>query len=702
MAVSCAGIRLRGTLAVAVMLLLGLVVAAPAGAIARARAERIALKVLDPGRTPGAVVVGLPGPLKASDYVFSAGVPADPIGLTTKQGRLGDELSFRERVRRIGRSAWLFWEDLEPGSDYEHPSRLLLIDARSGRVLEEQTLYFYPLLDGHVPAFVSAETNPRYAVYPKPRGRAASAQAADHAATTTSLGTFSVLPARAAAGGPFPGSCTVLIGDRHDPLRGEKTLSNFGGDMAAMAAVAKDNGIPAYNATNSENLATEVSKAIADGCTDVLIFLAGHGLPGPGTTMVDGEPVRFTYPQGAVIVNSDPLSDMAHNTTLTPEDDPEPVSVPIVTASDIAGIVKAHKEAHFKLLVDSCFAGRFEEVVRDEPNVVMFAAAAAAGEPGKRYLDTYIVNGKEETNTTPDPYHAGSWVDGFTRALEALTSSAETLLLFDGNLEGALKYAADHAKEDGDVAALSGLTHPPSFYHPVATSGGAGTTTGSTGGSSSGGSTGGTTTGGSSTPQAAFTFGPYEPPSAPKAGQAVSFDGSSSTDMGSTITDWEWTFGLPAYGGGSAGSITGASSLTAGAGFSEPGIYPVTLTVTDANGNKSDVTHAVKVSGPGKKSSAPFDIECPLSPGGTGTITIEIFIPSFAQEPKLETSFPNPICPGATQSAPILHVLAGNKEGRTDVWDESKSTFSIEVNLSNVSPPGNQKVTVPAMTVSWK
>ena len=142
--------------------------------------------------------------------------------------------------------------------------------------------------------------------------------------------------------------------------------------------MAKDNGIPAYDATNSENLVGEVSKAIADGCTDVVIFLAGHGLPGPGTTMVDGEPVRFTYPQGAVVVNSDPLADTAHNIELTPAGDPQPVLVPIVTAGDITGIVKAHQEVHFKLLVDSCFAGRFEEAMRDESNVVMFAGAAVA------------------------------------------------------------------------------------------------------------------------------------------------------------------------------------------------------------------------------------------------------------------------------------------------------------------------------------
>lgn len=42
--------------------------------------------------------------------------------------------------------------------------------------------------------------------------------------------------------------------------------------------------------------------------------------------------------------------------------------------------------------------------------------------------------------------------------------------------------------------------------------------------------------------QTVFTFEPNSPPSAPKAGRAVSFNGGSSTDMGSTITGWEWTF----------------------------------------------------------------------------------------------------------------------------------------------------------------
>jgi hypothetical protein len=185
---------------------------------------------------------------------------------------------------------------------------------------------------------------PRYVVYPRPRSGAASAHAAVRGGGRASRAPVGVpVPlARVAAGGPFPGSCVVLIGDRKDPLRGEKTKSNFAGDLAAMAAAAKDNGIPSYEASNSENLAEEVSKAITGGCTDVAIFLAGHGLAPPGMSVLDGEPVRFTYPEGAVIVNSDPLADMAHNTELTPEGSPEPVLLPIVTAKDIAQIVKAH------------------------------------------------------------------------------------------------------------------------------------------------------------------------------------------------------------------------------------------------------------------------------------------------------------------------------------------------------------------------
>jgi PKD repeat protein len=82
-------------------------------------------------------------------------------------------------------------------------------------------------------------------------------------------------------------------------------------------------------------------------------------------------------------------------------------------------------------------------------------------------------------------------------------------------------------------------------------------------------------------PSAAFSVSP----SAPVAGQAVSFDGSSSSDPDGSIVSYAWTFG-----DGSAGS--GAAAHHA---YASPGSYTVTLSVTDNSGNSSSVSETVTV-----------------------------------------------------------------------------------------------------------
>lgn len=66
-----------------------------------------------------------------------------------------------------------------------------------------------------------------------------------------------------------------------------------------------------------------------------------------------------------------------------------------------------------------------------------------------------------------------------------------------------------------------------------------------------------------------------------------SFDGSSSTDVGSTISSWSWTFGDNTTGSGSTVSHTYAA-----------GSYTVILTVTDGAGLTSTTTKTVTVSAP--------------------------------------------------------------------------------------------------------
>jgi PKD repeat protein len=71
-------------------------------------------------------------------------------------------------------------------------------------------------------------------------------------------------------------------------------------------------------------------------------------------------------------------------------------------------------------------------------------------------------------------------------------------------------------------------------------------------------------------PVANFTWSP----TVPKVGETVTFDGSSSTPNGGTITKYEWDFG-------DSGKATGQVVTHA---YSSKGLYTVTLNVTDTEG----------------------------------------------------------------------------------------------------------------------
>jgi PKD repeat protein len=73
-------------------------------------------------------------------------------------------------------------------------------------------------------------------------------------------------------------------------------------------------------------------------------------------------------------------------------------------------------------------------------------------------------------------------------------------------------------------------------------------------------------------PTANFTYSP----SVPKAGETITFDASSSTPNGGTITEYKWDFG--------DGNITTTPDATIPHVYGTPSTYNVTLTVTDSEG----------------------------------------------------------------------------------------------------------------------
>jgi hypothetical protein len=82
-------------------------------------------------------------------------------------------------------------------------------------------------------------------------------------------------------------------------------------------------------------------------------------------------------------------------------------------------------------------------------------------------------------------------------------------------------------------------------------------------------------------PSAAFTVAPETL----AAGQEVKFDASGSKDTDGNVAKWQWEFG----DGGEA------EGVTVNHAYSEPGEFPVTLTVTDDGGRPATATRTLKV-----------------------------------------------------------------------------------------------------------
>ncbi len=85
----------------------------------------------------------------------------------------------------------------------------------------------------------------------------------------------------------------------------------------------------------------------------------------------------------------------------------------------------------------------------------------------------------------------------------------------------------------------------------------------------------------SQAPQAAFTYTPSEgyPP------LTVRFDAGTSSSPNGSIVSYTWDFGDGTTGVGSTTEHT----------FTQPGTYPVRLTVTDSTGKTGTVTHTVHI-----------------------------------------------------------------------------------------------------------
>lgn len=400
---------MRRALVLAVAIFAALALAGPGSALTRKQAVAAALKVLHPERAKSRVVVfGLPS----------------AVGARSSVARIG--LRSLEVLKPRGRAAWLFWEDLHYEALFEHPSRIALVDDRTGKVRIVETLW-YPLIDGRDPPFLrttAAYRSARYKVWSSLRRRSAGIGGA--------LGPL--LAQDALPKDAFKDDCLIVAGALTD--------GDFPGTFSKVKAWARSHGMTnriteAMQHTDGKQLGKDVAKLIKDKkCKDVLLWISGHGGE-PGDDPKKGktkEPTVFTV---------------------------KPPKGKTITAADLAELVKANAPVTFKIVIDSCYSGRFVPALSGLPNLLALHVSSAANE-----VSYMAISGAPK----PRAVSIGKiheFTNGVLAGLEDFAASKAEVAAAGAAGGSLLARALDRAVElgkDSDAARANGLTHPP--RHP--------------------------------------------------------------------------------------------------------------------------------------------------------------------------------------------------------------------------------------------
>jgi hypothetical protein len=647
--------RLACVLAIACCAVAGAVPAVASAAIGRKGAQAIALRVLKPQSLRGPVVLfGLPAPLAKGARVAEAGTP----GMRRKPTAVP--------ATRLKRRAWLFWEDRQYGALFQHPSTMLLVDAQTGRVVKRRNMSLYPMVNAAPPAFIASASgyrNPKLIVFAKvPVARSTAVRPSFARLTPPTLTLTAAVP-------DFKGDCLISVGDRFalgqkGPLKGKAILF---GSFNAIEHWADGVGLPKSRAVTKADLLNEIAAFVKSGCRDVFVFIAGHGVPPPGLKDESGNEI----PSGAPGVNlGKSLQGFDKKGNDIVKDD-------WITPQDIGDILNSYPGIEFKFKIESCFAGRFADellgdatILPDHKNLRVLELSSAATQPSYAQMFDEVVDGAGKIKgfrpvITDNPYGAGEFTNGDVHGLEAWTSSADEQAQHPG-LAGAIA----RSKELGaawNAAVQRGVTAPEVYENPPLAA--------------------------NRPPISSFTFSPNNPPSGPKAGASVSFDGGASSDPDGSVTGWTWTFGGAAPPGSGTPSSPSGSGSRATVSFPSPGKYPVSLEVRDNGGATATSSQTVLVSGPGTKSDTATTVPCGTTGSPTSGYT-DLYVPSYAQNVRITVQ--SSTCNGFTVGTQGL--ISGNTPGHIDEWGNRKDTYHVNWSIAGSGSPPSGNVTI---TVAW-
>ena len=342
----------------------------PRASVDRQSAARSALARLHVNQHTGAEIV----------FSLARRVPAGTsvtLGGPTGPATAGSVVSSSTKViLRPQHAAWFFYEDLGPFQAYQHPGRVALVDAVTGRVSVSKSLPWPPVVGGRLPAFLRsadayAKASNRVFYRPYEGGsllaRSAKIPHAIHGAPdqTQARRAASLLAAEH--------SCVVRMGDSlpggyYELSRvpqSRAALADRFSQLVKLASGFRSSIYPQSSHVSPMNLVrTEISR---HGCRDVLLWIAGSGY------------------QGSTAVN---IGMRVGTRSVLHQD---------VTLSDLRRLISSEPRTTFKLVIDAPFASGFQQLA-GAGNVVLVATPVSTRGRSFTYLPEARVGGALRRN----------------------------------------------------------------------------------------------------------------------------------------------------------------------------------------------------------------------------------------------------------------------------------------------------------------
>ncbi|HWT91709.1 MAG TPA: tandem-95 repeat protein [Solirubrobacteraceae bacterium] len=378
----------------------------------RADAVRTALTALEAQKSENALTVfalertvptGTEISQAGPESAVAAAKSAQAPGVSARLARAGVKAFTSAAVLEAREPSWLLYADQGPSQAFEHPGKVVLVGARTGKVTISETLRWVPLVDGKLPEFfrsAAAYRSKELRVFDRPwKQKAAAASASPRAAAGSQ--TTADAQKRLADAIANDKSCALRVsdtlGDFYDFGSVDRTRAALGRALNRLARLNGGFVTRRYTARGGLTPTQAAQQLISRGCGDLTLYVAGSGT----RTGTPGIVVGLRPRGGGIQWHS-------------------------ITSAALETLVKDNRNVTFKFVLDAPYSGRIAQQLADERNVTVLLTAGGVSDPSFTFLPQ-ILGTQGVIQNTSNPMGLLEFTNNVVVGIERFSASPEEI-----------------------------------------------------------------------------------------------------------------------------------------------------------------------------------------------------------------------------------------------------------------------------------